>query len=387
MFASDSLDFAAVKSRHDIVSYVSRYTDLRKRGRVYKGLCPFHSERTPSFVVYPDTQSWYCYGACNEGGDIFSFVEKLDGLSRKEAFRQLSGEAISVTPVRREFKPPEPEREAPRELDMRQVDEWHAHFDLALPYFERRAVSEPVAKIHKLGTVIESEHYVKLDGEWHTHSCRRYAIPNIAAGVLRNWNLRRDDEHARQMYAQVDDGVIVAALQCLAQHKSLNPQQVTEAMLIDLLFGPKYKQARKDEGARPGIFNADLLLQLGEDGQPLRDQAGRVVMQQLDYCLIVEGEIDAMSLVSAGYPAVAAKPFVNAINFERAFARVRWPIYVADNDANGAGQAHAEKVIAAIGRGQIVHPPADYKDANDVVVDGVVHNWLQEIEIERKFPS
>jgi len=81
-----------VKSRTDIVSLVSETVPLRRRGRYFVGLCPFHSERTPSFTVFPDTQSFYCFG-CQAGGDIFDFLMKRDGLSFPEAKAALAERA------------------------------------------------------------------------------------------------------------------------------------------------------------------------------------------------------------------------------------------------------------------------------------------------------
>ena len=77
-----------VKARLDIVETVSRYVpDLKKSGRTYKALCPFHSERTPSFTVDPGRGSWHCFGACSTGGDVIEFVRRFEQLEFPEALR------------------------------------------------------------------------------------------------------------------------------------------------------------------------------------------------------------------------------------------------------------------------------------------------------------
>ena len=82
-----------IKERLDIVEVISAYVPLRKAGSVYKGLCPFHQEKTPSFVVYPDRGTWHCFGACGTGGDVFSFVMKRDNLDFREALEVLAQKA------------------------------------------------------------------------------------------------------------------------------------------------------------------------------------------------------------------------------------------------------------------------------------------------------
>ncbi|MCB0023648.1 MAG: DNA primase, partial [Caldilinea sp.] len=79
-----------VRQRVDVVELISRYTPLKRAGSVYKGLCPFHSERTPSFVVFPHTGTWHCFGACGTGGDVFSFVMQKENLSFREALQMLA---------------------------------------------------------------------------------------------------------------------------------------------------------------------------------------------------------------------------------------------------------------------------------------------------------
>ncbi len=78
-----------VVRRNDIEEVVGQYVQLRRRGRTLSGLCPFHNEKTPSFVVYPDTQSFYCFG-CGAAGDVISFVRKYNNLGYVETVKQLA---------------------------------------------------------------------------------------------------------------------------------------------------------------------------------------------------------------------------------------------------------------------------------------------------------
>ena len=78
--------------RTDIVELVGSYVQLKRKGRLYGGLCPFHSEKSPSFYVYPDTQSFYCFG-CGAGGDAITFAKKINSIDYQEAVKMLAARA------------------------------------------------------------------------------------------------------------------------------------------------------------------------------------------------------------------------------------------------------------------------------------------------------
>ena len=82
-----------VKQKIDIVDVIGQYAPLKKAGRNFKALCPFHNEKTPSFIVFPDQGTWHCFGACGTGGDVFTFLMKRENIDFGEALRRLAQRA------------------------------------------------------------------------------------------------------------------------------------------------------------------------------------------------------------------------------------------------------------------------------------------------------
>ena len=99
-----------IKSRIDVVEEIGLVVVLQKSGKSYKGLCPFHNERTPSFHVFPESQTWQCFG-CHEGGDVFTFVEKQQSLDFREALAYLAEKAGVSLEEQHSSRSPEEERE------------------------------------------------------------------------------------------------------------------------------------------------------------------------------------------------------------------------------------------------------------------------------------
>src|SRR6476620_7771804 len=84
---------ADVRDRIGIVDLVQPYVpSLKRAGRSYKGLCPFHQEKTPSFIVFPDSQNFHCFG-CGRGGDVFSFYMGVENAEFREALQELARRA------------------------------------------------------------------------------------------------------------------------------------------------------------------------------------------------------------------------------------------------------------------------------------------------------
>ena len=85
---STMLEPADIKSRVDILDIVRRYVSLKKHGKIYQGLCPFHVEKTPSFTVFQESQSFHCFG-CGAGHDVFDFIQQIENLRFPDALKKL----------------------------------------------------------------------------------------------------------------------------------------------------------------------------------------------------------------------------------------------------------------------------------------------------------
>jgi len=125
-----------IKSKLDIVDFIGETVKLRKSGRSYSGLCPFHSEKTPSFHVFPDSQNWRCFGACATGGDIFAYVMKRENLDFGEALRVLAQRAG----VELAARTPKDAEEDARIKKLREINE------AAVRYWHNLLLNSPVAQ-------------------------------------------------------------------------------------------------------------------------------------------------------------------------------------------------------------------------------------------------
>jgi DNA primase len=181
-----------IKDRLDIVEVIQPYVPLKKAGRNYKGLCPFHSEKTPSFVVFPETGTWHCFGACGTGGDAFTFLMKQENLDFGEAL-QLLAQRVGV-----ELEPRSPHAaEAETHLDLlRQINQTAATYfhhllinsDEAIrarAYLEKRGLNRETIDRFQLGYALD-----QWDGLLQYLTDKAYAVADVhEAGLI----IERDD--------------------------------------------------------------------------------------------------------------------------------------------------------------------------------------------------
>ncbi len=155
-YAEDVIE--EVRSRNDIVSVISEYVKLQRKGSSYFGLCPFHNEKSPSFSVSPDKQMYYCFG-CGAGGNVFTFIQEYENYSFPEAMKFLA-ERAGITLLEKEYS--QEERRAQdlrtRILNVNKMAAKYYYYQLrtengrqAMEYLKNRRLSDETIRSFGLG--------------------------------------------------------------------------------------------------------------------------------------------------------------------------------------------------------------------------------------------
>ncbi len=151
-----------IKSKLDIVDFISQYVQVKKSGRNFKALCPFHNEKSPSFVISPDRQIWHCFGTCGEGGDVIKFLMKWDNLTFTEALRELAQRTgVQLDSVTQN------DNESNRRDIVYAMNNWAARYyaylltqspvgKKALEYLKNRGINDKIIHTFELGYAPES---------------------------------------------------------------------------------------------------------------------------------------------------------------------------------------------------------------------------------------
>ena len=278
-----------IKARLDILEVVGQRVQLQRSGRSFKGNCPFHQERTPSFHVFPDRQSWRCFGACATGGDAINFVMRTENLEFGEAIRQLAQQVGLPMPDRQGARSDNPAF---------QINE------AACAYFQRTLASTQGA---------EARAYMDLRGlDRAASDAFQIGLAPSDGESLRNHLVRQGFEPARLVAAGLvregDDG----QQRDLFRGRLMVPIRDAEGRLAG--FGgrslddsePKYLNSPQSE-----VFDKSRLLYAMDRARDSVRKEGAV---------IVEGYMDAIAAHQAGFQNVVAsmgtaltEPQVNTI--------------------------------------------------------------------------
>lgn len=146
-----------VKKKIDIIDFIGSYVQLKKTGRNFKATCPFHNEKTASFVVSPERQIWHCFGTCGDGGDVIKFLMKWEGISFFEALKELA-EKYGIKLKTTNFE----DKEWQRKQKLLQINSFAAEYfeyllhktdfgEKAKKYLEDRKISTQVIKKFQIG--------------------------------------------------------------------------------------------------------------------------------------------------------------------------------------------------------------------------------------------
>ena len=146
-----------IRDKVDVVTLLSEYLTLKKAGRNFKALCPFHNEKTPSFVISPERQIWHCFGGCNKGGDVFQFLIEYEKVDFPEALRILAKRA-GIELLNREYNAGEISKKE-RLYQINSLAKEFYHYVLtkhkagkkALEYLKNRGIDPKVIETFSLG--------------------------------------------------------------------------------------------------------------------------------------------------------------------------------------------------------------------------------------------
>lgn len=308
-----------IKSRIDIVDLVSATVQLRHSGKNHTGFCPFHSNtRTPAFVVFQETGTWRCFGQCNEGGDIFKFVMKKEGVDFSEALRILA-EKAGV-----QLKPPTPQQQ--------QAAEEHAALrellEEALTFYRHQLLNTPAGN--------QALEYLRQKRGLKDEIIEAFGLGYAPAG----WDtaLRYFQSRGHNLQELIDTGLVTER------------EPGSQAGVYDRFRNRLMFPIRNERGQMAG-FGARILdpqdvpkflnspqTDLFDKGHLLYglDQARKAIREH-DQVVIVEGYLDVIALHQHGFTNVVS-PMGTALTEDQLYLIKRFTrriVLALDSDAAG----------------------------------------------------
>jgi DNA primase len=266
-----------IKARLDVDEVIGSYIQLKPAGANLRGVCPFHQEKTASFMVSPEKGIWHCFG-CGEGGDIFTFVEKMEGLDFRGALEKLAARA-GVTLENRQSKPGE----------IKRTQRLYQILELATRYYQAQLVKSKTAQNYLKG--------------------RKFSAETIKTWRF-GWAPTKGDELVKFLRSrQISDAEIVAAglarkqprgLVDMFRGRVLLPLADVEARVIG------YTGRVLDDKALPKYLNTPQTKLFDKSRFLFGLHLAREAIKQSDMAVVVEGNMDVVASHQAGIAQVVA---------------------------------------------------------------------------------
>ena len=273
---------AEIRERNDIVAVISEYVQLRRTGRSWKGLCPFHQEKTPSFNVNQEEQFYYCFG-CGAGGNVINFIMAIENLPFVEAVERLA-ERVGI-PVVRGAETPQERRQRSKQARLIAIHQ------AAQEIYQRALMSEVGAQARKYLTArgIRGE-TAKLFG-------LGYAVPEWQ-GLL--------GQLERQGFAAAECLAAGLAIEGREKHSY---DRFRGRIMFPVCNGrgqPIAFGGRVIDGSQPKYLNSPETLIFNKGNNLYRLDLARTAFRRWGFAIVVEGYMDVIGLYEAGFANVVA---------------------------------------------------------------------------------
>jgi DNA primase len=282
-----------VKEQTDVVRIVGEYIKLRKSGANWSALCPFHKEKSGSFYLYPATSSYYCFG-CHEHGDVFTFVMKMESITFPEAVRAVATK-MNIPLPKREFNSPQEAQAAGLRKQLIDVHE------AATQYFQQSLQSPEAARAREYmtGRGITADTVTKFRLGYAPESFndmrdrlgKFFPEEVLRASGLFSWK-EQEDGSPGPMYARFRKRITFPIANEQGKPIAFTARAL-DSTDVDAKAGPKYMNSPETQLYTKGqvLFNLDK---------------AKAAIKGADVALIVEGQMDCISVFMAGIQGVVA---------------------------------------------------------------------------------
>lgn len=272
-----SSDIEEIKSRLNIVDVVGNYVKLEKAGINYRARCPFHNEKSASFFVSPSRQLWHCFGGCNEGGDIFKFIMKIEGVEFVDALKILADKAgVQLKRDSADYQKMKSERQVLIDLCERTAKFFIAQLEKsktgleAKQYLLKRGLREETIKDWRIGYA--PNNWQGLSDYLIGQGFSREAIANAGVGIKKDSSKFFDRFRSRIMFPIFD--------------------------LNSSVIGFTGRIFNSDDEAK--YLNTPNTLLYDKSRALYGMDKAKMEIRQKDFCVLVEGNVDCIMSHQSG---------------------------------------------------------------------------------------